>query len=84
MATEKPTKEQFMEALREKGINNLEDLLDAIMPETGGFVHAEDDSQEGWEAPPAAAISKFFGFGFGTALDVGTRPPREDTIPGIR
>ena len=82
MATENPTKEQFLKALNEKGINNLEDLLDAIMPETGGFVHAEDDSQEGWEGPPAAAISKFFGFGF--ALDVGTRPPREDTIPGIR
>ena len=38
MATHKaPTKEEFLEALKKNGINNLEDLLDAIMPETVGL-----------------------------------------------
>ena len=39
MATEKksPTKAEFLEALKKKGINNLEDLADAVMPETGGY-----------------------------------------------
>jgi len=38
MATEKaPTREEFLEALKKKGINNLEDLADALMPETGGY-----------------------------------------------
>ena len=39
MATEKkaPTKAEFLEALRKKGINNLEDLADALMPETSGY-----------------------------------------------
>ena len=44
MATEKaPTKAEFLEALKKKGINNLEDLLDAIMPETGGFADYRSD-----------------------------------------
>ena len=41
MATEKATtKVEFLAALSKKGINNLEELVDAIMPEadeTGGF-----------------------------------------------
>ena len=39
MAAEKqaPTKAEFLEALKKKGINNLEDLADALMPETGGY-----------------------------------------------
>ena len=37
MVTKGPTKEEFLEALRQKGINNLEDFVDAIMPETGGY-----------------------------------------------
>ena len=39
MATEKaPTRDELMEELSKKGINNLVELLDAIMPdETGGF-----------------------------------------------
>ena len=37
MVTKGPTKEEFLEALRQKGINNLEDLVDAVMPETGGY-----------------------------------------------
>ena len=43
MTTKPPTKEDFLEALRQKGINNLDDLVDAIMPETGGYVHDQDD-----------------------------------------
>jgi len=42
MVTKKPTKAEFVEALREKGINNLEDLVDAIMPETGGYSSFEE------------------------------------------
>ncbi len=42
MATDKgPTKAEFLEALKENGINSLEDLADAIMPEadeTGGYM----------------------------------------------
>ena len=38
MATDKlPTKEEFLNALREKGINDLEDFVDVIFPETGGY-----------------------------------------------
>ncbi len=39
MTTEKtpPTKAEFLEALSKNGINNLEDLVDAILPETGGY-----------------------------------------------
>ena len=41
MATEKaPTKADFLAALEKKGIKNLEDLIDVIMPEpdeTGGY-----------------------------------------------
>ena len=38
MATDKaPTKAEFLEALNKKGINNLEELVDALMPETGGY-----------------------------------------------
>ena len=39
MATENkaPTKAEVLEALSKNGINTLEDLVDAIMPETGGF-----------------------------------------------
>ena len=39
MSTEKkvPTKEEFLEALKKKGINNLEDLADVLLPETGGY-----------------------------------------------
>ena len=38
MATEKIlTKEELLEALKNNGINSLEELVDAIMPETGGY-----------------------------------------------
>ena len=36
-----PSKEEFLAALSKKGINSLEDLIDALMPEsdeTGGFL----------------------------------------------
>ncbi len=49
MTTEKaPTKAEFLEALKKNGINNLEDLLNAIMPETGGFIQdyvSEENSE---------------------------------------
>ena len=42
MATDKaPSKAEFLAALKENGINSLEDLADAIMPEadeTGGYM----------------------------------------------
>lgn len=38
MAPEKsPSKAEALEALRKKGINDLEDLIDAMIPETGGY-----------------------------------------------
>ena len=38
MATENtPTKEEILENLSKNGINNLEDLIEALMPETGGY-----------------------------------------------
>ena len=47
MSTHKaPTKEEFLEALKKNGINSLEDLLDAIMPETGGFSQQQYLSEE--------------------------------------
>ena len=43
MASENaPTKEEFVEALRNKGINNLEDLVNVIWPETGGYAWYDD------------------------------------------
>ncbi len=55
MATQKkaPTKEEFLELLRKKGINSLEDLVKAIMPETdetGGYLYARMDMGEGSDA----------------------------------
>ena len=42
MATDKiPTNQEFLEALKKKGINTLEELIAAVMPEneeTGGFL----------------------------------------------
>ena len=38
MATDKEmTKEELLEAFDKNGIHTLEDLVDAIMPETGGY-----------------------------------------------
>ena len=55
MATEKaPTKAEFLAALSKKGIKNLEDLIDAILPEadeTGGFssfLSEENEDAEKW------------------------------------
>ena len=42
MATQQqPTKKEFLEALSKKGITNLEDFVDTILPETGGYHQAE-------------------------------------------
>ena len=83
MATEKaPTKAEFMEALSKKGINNLDDLMDAIMPETGGF------SYEDWieaAGQPANALARFFSFGMGSLDDRGQPARSQDyPIPGLR
>ncbi len=55
MATEKaPTKAEFLAALSKKGINSLEELVDAIMPEAdeaGGFssfISEENEDAEKW------------------------------------
>ena len=38
MATDQElTKEELLEAFKKNGINTLEDLLDALMPETSGY-----------------------------------------------
>ena len=38
MATEKEmTKEELLEAFNKNGIHTLEDLIDTMMPETGGY-----------------------------------------------
>ena len=40
MATDKsPTKAEALEELKKKGINNLDDLGDAMIPDTGGYVN---------------------------------------------
>ena len=48
MATQQPTKDEFVEALRKEGIHTLEDLWDAIFPETGGYLSLQmpDDCSE--------------------------------------
>ena len=75
MATDKAmTKAEFLEALKEKGINNLEDLVEAIMPDTAGYVDIMRDSIEmGATGPPFESLSRYFGIGI--AGDVGKRPP---------
>ena len=76
MATDKaPTKAEFMEALKEKGITTLDELLDAIMPETAGYVDIMRDSSEiGSSGHTFDSLSKYFGIGI--AGDVGLRGPR--------
>ncbi len=47
---DQPTKDEILEALSENGIINLEDLVDALMPETGGYAwHDRDDDPPGLE-----------------------------------
>lgn len=56
MATKKsPSKEEFLEALKKNGIKNLEDLINAIMPETdetGGFIFGmiSEENQDALQA----------------------------------
>ncbi|MCH8799419.1 MAG: hypothetical protein IH963_00770 [Chloroflexi bacterium] len=54
MATQKaPTKAEFLQALSKNGIKNLEDLVDAIMPETnetGGYIFQTYVSEENEDA----------------------------------
>jgi len=47
---DKPAKHEILEALSENGIINLENLVDALMPETGGYAwHDRDDDPPGLE-----------------------------------
>ncbi len=68
MATEKaPTRDEIMEELSKKGINNLVELLDALMPdetETGGYGFKMDGG-EGTDGPDyfADMFRKFRGHG---------------------
>ena len=76
MATEKaPTKAEFLEALKEKGINSLEDLVDAIMPETGGY--ADDITRSSLEMGSSGShvLAKQLGLTYGPAHDAGRRGP---------
>ena len=62
MATEKAlTKEELLDALSKNGINSLEDLVDAIMPETGGYRIL---FSEKFEPPPLVTIPHKGSFGF--------------------
>lgn len=62
MATEIAlTKEELLEALSKNGINSLEDLVDAIMPETGGYRIL---FSEKFEPPPLVTIPHKGSFGF--------------------
>ena len=46
MTTKKaPTQEEFLDALRKNGINSLEDLANAILPETGGYEWYDSDDE---------------------------------------
>ena len=55
MATNKaPTKAEYLEALSKKGINSLEELIEAVMPEpdeTGGYVFRWEGAGERSDAP---------------------------------
>ena len=62
MATEIAlTKEELLEALSKNGINSLEDLVDAIMPETGGYRILYSEKSE---PPPLVTIPHKGSFGF--------------------
>ena len=68
MATDKaPSKAEFLAALKENGINSLEDSADAIMPEvdeTGGYLFNMDTG-------PSFAVGERIEIGFTThGLDV--------------
>ncbi len=54
IATDKaPTKEEILEALSKNSINNIEELVDALMPGTGGYAwHDRDDD------PPGLVVAK--------------------------
>ena len=68
MATDKaPTKAEFLEALKKNGINNLEDLVDALLPETGGYSDTIGAVEVG------GLSARVTGPPHGWALDVGTR-----------
>ncbi len=73
MATDKaPTKEKILEELSKNGINNLEELVVALLPsETGGYYSFADWSEENldairWQKQDAQQllkhVSKIFGF----------------------
>ena len=45
------TKEEFLEALHQEGIDSLEDWVDYLMPdETGGYAHSEENLKIGGRA----------------------------------
>ena len=65
MATEKtPTKAEFLEALRKNGIKSLEDLVDVILPETGGYriLYSKNLEQTPMVTIPIRGFEGLFGF----------------------
>ena len=77
MASQGPTKEDFLEALKKNGINSLEDLVDAIMPETGGFMATMEmpDNTPGSEPEPlSVAMWRHFGPDVPTRRSGGYKP----------
>ena len=70
MATQKaPTKAEFLAALKKNGINNLDDLANAILPETGGYAWYDSDDEP-------------FGLGLVTIPDRGKFNIKWDDISG--
>ena len=61
MTTKQPTKEEVLEALHQKGINNLEDLVDAIMPETGGYGSIRSGVEGFGDQPSGPTITTPYG-----------------------
>ena len=53
------TKEQFIEGLRNHGVNNLEELADVLYGETGGFSKTGGDWIDWWQflmCPPTSPL----------------------------
>ena len=74
MATKKaPTKEQILEALRKNGIKNLEELIEALLPnETGGYALDMWMSEEN-EFTKKWLENNFMGRDYGSMAEEGIR-----------
>ena len=65
-ANKTPSKKEILEALSNKGIKNLEELIDAIMPETdetGGYIFMDMGSGSDAAGDYLDMVKKFRGHG---------------------